>query len=164
MCPSFLKACGRIAPACLSILMFAGASTAPFAATTASLEITDAWIRATPPGADVAAGYFTVRNTGTSDLRIVDLKSPLAAAVRIDALRNEGGRLRMVAMDAGLPVKAGETLVLMPGAIHLMLTGITATFTDGMSVPLTLSLDDGSELALSVPVQSTHAGGHKHQH
>ena len=47
----------------------------------ADVNIENAWTRATPPGAKIAAGYMTIRNaSGTAD-RLIAASSPAAAKV-----------------------------------------------------------------------------------
>src|ERR1043166_1942735 len=42
-----------------------------------NILLTELWSRATPAGAKVAAGFFTVENTGSDADRLVDIKNPV---------------------------------------------------------------------------------------
>ena len=53
-----------------------------------------------------------------------------------------------------LEIAAGQTLLLEPGALHIMLTGLKTSLRAGDSVPLILEFDNGLNLALNVPVVS----------
>ena len=58
-----------------------GLQSAPTMVTIGDLTITQAWSRATPPGAATAAGYLTITNHGTTNDRLVSVISS-AARVR----------------------------------------------------------------------------------
>ena len=67
----------------LSKIMFAAAALAAFlgASLAAADEITvrQAWSRATPKGAKVAAGYLTIENRGVQSDRLLSASSAAAA-------------------------------------------------------------------------------------
>src|SRR5271167_2388186 len=62
--------------ACILSLVAGAAVAQEFKA--GSLEIDQPWSRATPKGAKVAAGYLTIKNTGTDPDRLVSVTSPVA--------------------------------------------------------------------------------------
>ena len=86
------------------------------------LTITDAWIRATPPGARTAAAYLTIANTGAAD-RLLGGTTPAARTVEVHTHVDERGLQRMVRL-AELSLPAGETVRLTPGGLHLMLVDV----------------------------------------
>ena len=59
------------------------------------IEISDAWSRATPPGAKVAAGYLTIRNKAAAVDRLVGAASPAAARVETHVTEKQGEVMRM---------------------------------------------------------------------
>ena len=50
--------------------------SAPASATAAEISIQQAWSRATPKGAQVAAGYLTIENRGDTADRLLSASSP----------------------------------------------------------------------------------------
>ena len=119
------------------------------------VTITDAWIRATPPGARTAAAYLELANTGAADA-LLDGKTPAARAVEIHTHREENGLHRMVRL-AELPLPAGETVRLEPGGLHLMLIDLAAPLAAGATVTLSLRFAAAGTLELDVPVVDARA-------
>ena len=60
------------------------------------------WTRATPPGATVAVGYVTIRNTGEYAARFVGGSAPLAGSVEIHEMTMTDGVVRMRPFVDGL--------------------------------------------------------------
>ena len=116
------------------------------------LTVSQAWARATPPGAPVAGGYFTVTNTGAQPDRLVAAASPRAATVEVHAMRVDGGRMEMRPLKQGLTIAPGESVTLAPGGLHLMFMQIGERFEAGDSVPLTLEFEHAGIVELELPV------------
>ncbi|TIP63632.1 MAG: copper chaperone PCu(A)C, partial [Mesorhizobium sp.] len=55
------------------------------------LEIVHPWSRATPPGAKVAGGYFTVTNTGSSPDRLLSISSEISAKAELHEMGVKDG-------------------------------------------------------------------------
>src|SRR5689334_1263419 len=55
------------------------------------LVVLDAWVRATP-GADIAAAYMTLRNTGAASITVTGVESPMAGHAMIHETRVESGQ------------------------------------------------------------------------
>jgi periplasmic copper chaperone A len=122
----------------------------------------DAWMRATPPGATVAAGYLTLVG-GARPARLVGARSERAARVEIHATLEQDGMLSMRPV-AGVDVPAHGRVALAPMGTHLMLIGLDAPLLAGQRVRLTLSFADGSSLPVEATVLAAGAmpegGGH----
>ena len=127
--------------------------TAALAAGSSKLEVTAAWLRATPPGASVGAGYFTLHNAGSKDLKLMSVQTKLAGSAEIHQSFMRNGEEEMREVDGGLPVKAGQTVKLEPGSYHLMLMGLDHPLAAGTSEKLTLMLDDGTNIEVNAPVR-----------
>jgi periplasmic copper chaperone A len=54
-----------------------------------------------------------------------------------------------------IEVPAQGSVELEPGALHLMLIGLTGELVPGGAVDLTLSFDDGSQAQVKAPVRKT---------
>ncbi|KAF1687235.1 hypothetical protein B1992_04430 [Pseudoxanthomonas broegbernensis] len=117
------------------------------------LEVSVAWARATPPGAPVAGGFLTVRNRGAADERLVAVESEAAQSVEIHEVRHEGEVARMRRMEAGLPVPAGQTVVLEPGGYHLMFIRPAKAFEAGERVAATLVFEKAGPLPVEFEVR-----------
>ncbi|MDP3516191.1 MAG: copper chaperone PCu(A)C [Pseudohongiella sp.] len=97
---------------------------------------TDAWVRATPPGAITAAAYVDIRNLGNDDV-LLAARSDKARHVEIHTTQEQSGMMRMSRLDT-LPVPADSVVQLASGGHHLMFIDIPATFVPGESVIVTL--------------------------
>jgi len=127
----------------------------------AQIKVEDAWSRATPPGAKIAAGYLTVRNAGAAD-RLVSASSPAAERVETHVTIREGDISRMREVK-GYEVPARGALELKPGGSHLMLVNIKAPLKEGMTVPLTLKFEKAGEIKTQLQVRPL-TGGDPHSH
>ena len=89
-----------------------------------ALEIDRPWSRAVPKGASVAAGYLTIKNTGTEPDRLVSGSTPVAGKFEIHEMSIDKGVMKMRPLSVGLEIKPGETVELKPGSIHIMMMGL----------------------------------------
>jgi copper(I)-binding protein len=114
-----------------------------------------AWARATPPGADVAAVYVTLRSSGTAD-RLAGAGTPRASMTHLHTVEESGGVAKMRPVD-GIEIPAGKTVVLAPKGHHLMLMGIGKPLVAGEHFPLTLHFERGGDRIVDVAVRSATA-------
>src|SRR5205807_9886971 len=117
-----------------ALLLVAGAA----AAQTGSVEVKDAWARATPGKADIGAVYLTLE-APVAD-RLTGLSTPVASTAQVHTMTMENGVMKMRPL-AGLDLPAGRPVTLDPGAMHIMLLGLTGPLRPGQSFPLTLQFE-----------------------
>lgn len=124
-----------------------------FSASAASsgVEVSEAWARATPPGAKTAAIYLTLSNTGET-ASLVAASTPVAERAELHTHKHEDGMMRMEQVPA-IEIPAGGEARLKPHGDHVMLFGLRQGLTPGERVSLTLEFDDGRTLELEVPVR-----------
>ena len=146
----------RFAIAAIALLLSATSPSVAVAAD-AGPEIDRAWARATPGTATVGAAYLRIRST--ADDRLVSLASPVADKVELHNHVERDGTLLMVQMDNGLPVKAGETVELRSGGLHIMLIDLKSKLKAGDRFPLTLTFEKAGPRAVSVQVEPLGARG-----
>ena len=127
----------------------------------AQIKVEEAWMRATPPGAKIAAGYLIVRNAGAAD-RLISVSSPAAERVETHITARDGDILRMREVK-GYDVPAKGMLELKPGGSHLMFVNVKAPLKEGTSVPATLKFQRAGEVKLEFQVRPL-AGGEHHGH
>ena len=132
------------------------------AAAHAQITVQDAWARATPPGAKIAAGYLVIRNAGAAD-RLVSASSPAAERVETHTTMRDGDISRMREVK-GYEVPARGTLELKPSGSHLMLVNIKAPLKEGTTVPLTLKFEKAGEVRTTLQVRPLVGGEHHHSH
>lgn len=123
----------------------------------------DAWLRATAPGATVAAGYLTLVG-GQRPTRLVGAQSARAARIEIHATLEQNGLTTMRPVT-GVDVPAHGRAALAPMGTHLMLVDLDAPLLPGQRVHLTLYFADGSTLPVEAtvrPAGATPEGGDHH--
>jgi hypothetical protein len=129
----------------LAALALAAAAAAP------ALTAADAWIRATP-GADVAAAYLTLTNTGTTPVTVIGARSSAAAMAMIHESQLIGTQSTMRPRET-LTLAPRQTLRFAPGGLHVMLHGLTRPLKPGDEVTLVLLLKDGGTLEVVAHVR-----------
>jgi len=144
------------------VFLLALAATPAAFAEESQVQIENAWARATPPGAKIAAGYLTIRNAGGAD-RLVSVSSPAAEKVQTHVTIKDGEVSRMREVK-GYDVPAKGTLELGPGGSHLMLINIKAPLKEGDKVPLVLRFEKAGEVKTELAVRALTASAHDHMH
>jgi copper(I)-binding protein len=139
---------------CLGLLL--GLTTPAVAG---DIEVRDAWIRQPPPGANAAA-YMTIANAGESARRLVAVRSDVADRLELHRTTVENGVARMTRVEE-VELPAGAEVALAPRGLHLMLIK-PKSLSEGDSIELTLELDGGEVLAVTVAVRKHAAGAGDH--
>jgi copper(I)-binding protein len=136
-----------------------------FAATSvwAQVEIDKPWMRATAPGAKVAAGYMTLRNKSALPDRLVGISSPAAARVEMHITFKDGDILRMREAKA-FEMPAKGMFELKPGGAHLMFVDIKQPLKEGDKVPVTLVFEKAGEIKIDFSVGRLTGPPVQHQH
>jgi periplasmic copper chaperone A len=132
----------------------------PVAAQT--VEIKDAWVRASVPG-QMATGAF-MKITSKEAARLVSASSPVAGVTEVHEMKMDGGVMKMRALQDGLDLPAGKTVELKPGGYHVMLMDLKSTLPKEGTVPLTLVFKDAkgveSRIELKLPVATAPVHSH----
>ena len=115
------------------------------------IDTTESFVRAAFAGN--SAAYMSITNNGDEDVTLVGGSTDAAESVEIHETVVEDDVASMVEMEDGIVVAAGETVVLEPGGLHVMLIDITDELEEGDTVELTLSFDNDEELTVEIPVQ-----------
>lgn len=132
------------------------------------LVIEAPWARATPGGAQVAAGYVKVTNKGSQPDRLIGGTLPVAAAVEVHEMSMSAGVMKMRRLEQGLEIKPGQTVELKPGGYHIMFMGLREGLKEGQPVKGTLVFEKAGTIEIEYRVAPIGAqsggksGGHKH--
>lgn len=130
----------------------------------AQVAIENPWARATAPGATVAGGYMTIRNSAAAPDRLIGAASPAAARVELHVHIREGEVMKMREVKA-YDVPAKGAFELKPGGAHLMFMEIMRPFAEGEKVPVTLKFARAGEVRVEFQVGrlgAAAAPAHKH--
>jgi copper(I)-binding protein len=133
------------------------ASAAPLPATLPAeaihgLTVRDAWARIADSAATGGA-YITLINGNTTAVDIVGAASASADAVEIHETSHHDGMAHMSARPT-IRIAPGDSLVMAPGGLHVMLIGLHSALKAGDSVPLVVQLATGDLVPLTIPVRA----------
>ncbi|ROU01096.1 copper chaperone PCu(A)C [Histidinibacterium lentulum] len=114
------------------------------------IEIRDAYARASNTMA--GAAFMVIENTGTSPDRLVAAASDSAARVELHTHVMDGDVMRMIHVEEGFEIPAGDSVLLERGGKHVMFMGLSAPFEDGAGLEVTLTFETAGEIVVEVPV------------
>ncbi len=115
------------------------------------LEVTGAWVRATPPNRDVTAAYLVIENRSDRSRELLAVETPAAAYTELHTMRYVDDMMEMEKIES-LVVPPRGAAGLEPGGDHIMLFGVAAPLAEGDSVSLTLRFADRSTRTVTAEV------------
>jgi hypothetical protein len=142
---------------------------------TKSLQIDHPWVRATPKGAVVTAGYLTITNTSKTTDYLTGASLEGAGGAEIHQTIVEDGIAKMRPMPGGVEIGPGKTVSLEPNGMHIMFTGLTSsyepdtyfdgtlTFRSAGTVRIKFFVEAGPGKPHGSPTTAPHTG-HEHHH
>lgn len=117
------------------------------------LSVTNATVRAMPPGQTTTAAYLSVTNGGDKACLLVGGRTAIAGKVEIHQHQHSDGMMKMRPV-ASLAVEPDETLVFQPGGYHLMLFDLQAPLMPGETHSITLLSENCGEALVTAEVHS----------
>jgi copper(I)-binding protein len=117
----------------------------------ASVDVTDAWARATAAGQPSGAVYAAIANKGGTADRLVGASTDRASMAMIHENSTTDGISRMRMVD-GVDVPSGGRVELKPGGTHIMLDGLKAPLVAGERLEVRLRFEKSGVKAVSVQV------------
>ena len=149
----FILLCTLFAGACLVVF-----SVNVQAQVNHRIVIENAWALPLPAVAVNGASYLTIRNHGQDDTHadnLIGARSPIAGQVEIHNTIRSEGQMKMQKTDrVGIPVQGA--VVFEPGAMHIMLKGLTQALVEGETFPLTLEFEKAGEVDVMVMIGLNH--------
>lgn len=110
----------------------------------ADLQLSGAWIGAMQPGQTAANAYLTILNRGETSDRLLGAAS--LAAGRVELWSDEQ-------LEGGVPIEPGDTVELMPGGLHLVMSDVDGRLRAGGEVEVTLDFEKAGSVVVSFPVR-----------
>jgi len=144
------------APLVIALTLVASASVA-----SDNLVISDAWVRATPPGKIMTAGYASIENMSNDIITITGVSAEVAGHTSLHETRIERDRSTMRPV-ARLSIEAGERVSLNPGGLHIMLMKLSEPLTDGQNIDICLELENNDSLCSAFSVARHGKAAHHH--
>ena len=140
------------------------AATLPTTPLFAQMMIEDAYARASSPLAQSGAAFMTIMNMGETDDRLIAASTPAAQRTELHThIQDDAGVMRMVEIEDGFAIPAGDSIALARGGMHVMLMGLTEPLDQGAEIEITFTFESGLEITETIVIdnerQPSH-GGH----
>lgn len=133
-----------------------------------NMKISAAWARATPKGAAVGGGYFTITNTGSASDRLIGGKSDISSRLEVHQMEMEKGVMKMREVTSGVEIKAGQTVKFEPSGYHVMFVGLKQQLNQGDRIKATLQFEKAGDVVVGFVVEGigarTGGSGSRMQH
>lgn len=117
----------------------------------AEVEAVDGYVRLLPPGSPNTAAFMVLKNDADQPVKLVAAASAAAGRAELHTHLHENGVMKMRQVE-NIEIPAKGEAVLKPGSLHIMLFEV-GTLSEQTPFPLTLTMDDGQKLDLSLPVK-----------
>jgi copper(I)-binding protein len=133
------------AESALVLLLVAACSQKPPLARAGDIALLTAY--AHPSAGDAGAAYFRLQNAGTLADTLVAATGPDSSSAMI--MGTTAGRMTMA---QAVVLNPGETVAMIPGAMHVMFSGLTHEYLIGDTLRVTLRFARAGELHVAAPV------------
>ena len=110
--------------------------------------------------AQTAGGFMTITNTGDTADRLVAVEADFPR-VEIHTTQMDGDVARMMYLEEGILVPAGESIIMKPGGYHVMFMGLGGDpFEVDEEVSATLVFESAGRLEVVFNVEARKMGDH----
>lgn len=141
------------APAACSPAADAPAGEATTAAPSAGLTVSNARLVLPPVAGNPAAVYFDLSYSGTPGVSLESVTVEGAGMTMMHDYAESAGKMQMVMADS-VPLSASAPVSFAPGGLHVMAMEPGAALTAGSTAKITLTLSDGTSVAIDAPVRA----------
>ena len=118
-----------------------------------ALEIDHPYSRATVPGAKVAAGYLSIKNTGSEPDRLISVSSEVAGKSEIHEMAVDGnGVMTMRPVRGGIEIAPGGEVELAPKGLHIMFMQLNQQIKEGEKFKGTLTFEKAGSVEVEFAV------------
>jgi copper(I)-binding protein len=117
-----------------------------------SINIEDAYVRATPPNTQNSAAFMVIHNTLNKDVKLVSASSDIAQRVELHEHIHEDGMMKMRQVEE-ISIQSEQKVALKPGGYHVMFLGLKEALKEGNSVQFSLYFDNGDKIMIDAPIK-----------
>lgn len=123
-----------------------------------SIEIKNAYIRATPPRVPNSAAFLSIVNNSKEDITLDSITSNIVANIEMHNSSMKNGIMSMKQVK-NILIKANSSTSLKPGSLHIMLFGIkNKPLKAGDKHEFTFNFSNKEVLTLDLSVKSVRQG------
>ena len=123
----------------------------------------EGWARATASKARNGAVYLSIRNDTNAGDRILASQTEVARHAKLHNHIMAGGVMKMRPV-ATIDVPAHGMVMMRPGGLHVMLTGLKHPLVNGETLPLTVFFEQAGAVNVQVKIMSIGAKGMHESH
>jgi copper(I)-binding protein len=125
----------------------------------ASIEITDAWVRAIDGGmgsmdSTASALFMTIQNNNPTSDVLLKVKSDVAAMVQIHFSEVDANGVSSMHEVDGVEIAANGIAELKSGGYHVMLMGLKQDIKEGELIEFTLVFQNAGEMVIEAVVRT----------
>ncbi|PID41711.1 MAG: hypothetical protein CSB48_13765 [Proteobacteria bacterium] len=114
--------------------------------------IQNGWVRLVPPVSSMTAAYMVIRNDSDKGDRLLSATSDVSERVELHTtVLSDDGMMRMRQMDS-IAIPANGEVELKPGAMHLMLIGLTTPLVKGNRVVFNLVFEHQGSVTVELEI------------
>jgi hypothetical protein len=118
-----------------------------------TLTLSHAWSRATPNGAQVAAGYLEIVNAGETNDRLIAVHDDIAAMTGLHEMSMDAnGVMKMGEVKGGIVIPAHQSVTLKPHGLHIMFMDLKHPLKQGDVVPVELVFEKSGKVTIDFVV------------
>jgi periplasmic copper chaperone A len=125
------------------------------------LHFSDGWVRVSEYSDHVdgmTGAFATIENHTDHDVTLVGGSAEIANMVEVHEVVMIDKEMKMQAKDGGIVIKAGESVTLEPGGLHVMLMGLKKPILEGDEVTLTLDFEGYDDQTFTWPAKASLSG------
>ncbi len=131
------------------------------------IEIEHPWVRETPKGTEIAAGFAKIRNVSKEADRLMSASIRGASSGEIHEMKLDGDVMRMREVPGGILLAPGEAVELKSGGMHIMFRGLTKGLEAGEYIDGWMKFEKAGKIDVEFYVEPlapgpASGGGHAH--
>ena len=118
-----------------------------------SIEISNAWIRQVPPGSDITALYFEIKNNSGTEDWVVSIETPISDKTEIhNTVVDDNGSAKMVKLKE-VKVPSKGIFKFTPGGVHTMLIGLSKEIKAGDQYQININFRNYGDINFTAKVK-----------
>lgn len=122
------------------------------------IKVSDPWIRSSRAGQPTSAAYLTLTNCSKQDDALIAVSFEGAAAAELHTTNMSSEGVASMKQSKTVAIAAGDSLILEPGAGHIMLVGMADAIAQGANPAMALEFHNGTALEVVFDVRDAMQG------
>lgn len=130
------------------------------------IHFSDGWVRVSEYSdheGGMTGAFAKIENHTGNDVTLVGGSAEIAGMVEVHEVVMIDKEMKMQQKEGGIVIKAGETVTLEPGGLHVMLMGLKKPILEGDEITLTLDFDGYEDQTFTWPAKASLSGDEKYE-